>query len=97
MTITIHGERGDELERVLGKRTFPVKLPSLLADLPGLGEKRVYLLDLNAMEPAEVEKIVKHLANKFGLSIEEAAEELKEQGIPILDEDVTLRIENLRF
>ena len=93
-TVTIHGPRGEEWERICGRRTFPVILPAIMASLPGVGPKCVYLLDLKALPPDDLNKIVEHLAAKFSLKPEEAADEIEKAGIPILDEDVSLMIRN---
>ena len=87
--ITLFGERGEEWERITGRRTFPVQspIPCIAESLPGReGPQRVYLLDIEALDIQTAKRIVNHLCAKFGLTGPEAAEELS-KGIPILAED----------
>jgi hypothetical protein len=94
-TVTIGGSRGDEWERICGTRTFPVKSPiPVLANLPGKSEVRVFLVDLDEVEPDILARIKTGLARKFGLSPAEAETEIKEKGIPILDEEVSVMIDH---
>ena len=94
-TVTIGGSRGEEWERVCGTRTFPVRSPiPMLADLPGKPAARVFLLDLQSIEAETRERITAHLASKFGLSPIEAAQEIQDHGIPILEEDCSTTIRN---
>ncbi len=93
--VTIHGPRGDEWERVCGTRTFPVQYwTPIRANLPGIPNAEVYLMDLREMEPDIVSKIVAHLAVKFGMTPEECWDELKKAGIPILAKDCTVMLHN---
>jgi hypothetical protein len=93
--VTLTGERGAEWERVIGRKTFPVRSPvPILAKLPGIPRAHVYLLDLSLIEPAVLEKIVAHMGAKFGLTPEEERQEIAEKGIPILDEDCMVTIHN---
>lgn len=89
--VTIHGERGRQWYSVAGTRTFPVKscLP-ILATLPGIGPARVFLLDLEAIEPPLLALIVAHLSTKFGLQPWELEAEIRRGGIPILAEDCSV-------
>jgi hypothetical protein len=89
--VTIHGQRGAEWESIAGTRTFPVLGPvPFLATLPGLGERRVFLLDLKAVDADTLLRIARHLKSKFGLTEEEAAREIQAAGIPILEEDCSV-------
>lgn len=87
LTITILGERGAEWERITGTRTFPtLDWNPVRADLPGLGVRDVHRLNLGLMPPDMVEKIVAHLAAKFGMTPEETRDEVMTKGIPVLAE-----------
>lgn len=93
--VTIHGERGEEWERIAGTATFPVQSPiPVLAELPGRGTQRVFLLAIDELEASTLEKIVAHLAAKFGVPPEETEAEVRAHGIPILDEECSLMIQN---
>src|ERR1044071_3447050 len=92
---TIDGERGEEWKRIAGTNRFPIRSPiPVLGDLPGKGERRCYLLALDQVEPATLNRIVAHMAAKFGLSPEEARDEMEKVGIPILDEDCSVMVMN---
>jgi hypothetical protein len=95
---TIHGERGDEWQKVTGTNRFPVQsfLP-IRANLPGLGEQQIYLLALDAVEPEIKEKIVARLCEKFGLSRAESESEIAMQGIPILATECTVSDSGMWF
>lgn len=79
---------------VLGTNRVPVKLPTILANLPGLGPQRSYLLAIDQLQPGQLDKIVAHLSTKFSMTEEETQDELAKAGIPILDRDCTLSIYN---
>ena len=94
-TVTVGGSRGEEWERVAGTRTFPVRSPiPVIADLPGKPKARVFLLDLESIEAGVREKIVSHLARKFGLPPHEVEKDVNEAGIPILADDCMTTIQH---
>ncbi len=87
-TVTIQGPRGDEWERVCGTRTFPVTtLEPVRANLPGKPNAEVWMMDIQQVHSETLEKIIKHLAEKFGLDAMEIAAWMAEHGNPILAED----------
>lgn len=91
LEVTINGERGDEWERICGTRRFPVTTwEPLKADLPGKPNADIYILNLLLMESETLDKVTAHLAQKFGLSPQEANLEIVQKGIPILAENVTV-------
>lgn len=93
--VTIHGARGEEWHRIAGTNTFPVRSPiPVLADLPGRDNARVFLLDLELIEVEVKAKIVAHLSTKFGLRPEEAEEEIRRIGIPILEDECSVMVLN---
>ena len=95
--VTIHGQRGEEWQRVLGTSRIPVKSPlPILANLPGIGEARVHLVALDVLTPGQQEKIVIHLCEKFQLSRNEAEAEIRQAGIPILSQDCTVMMMNFQ-
>lgn len=93
--VSIGGARGEEWERIAGTRRFPVKSPiPFLADLPGQPKAEVFLLDIQELEYDVLVRITAHLCQKFGLTTEEAAVEIKAGWIPILNEDCMVTILN---
>lgn len=98
-TVTINGPRGEEWTRVLGRNTLPVKSPlTIPADLPGHPDAQVYMLDIEALTPAEFRAVVVHLSGKFKTSALTLADELRRDGLPILaDDDCTPPAIPLRY
>jgi hypothetical protein len=93
--VSIHGERGEEWKRIADTNHFPVKSPiPSLGILPGKGEQRVYLLALDQMLPHVLDRIVAHLAAKFGMTPEETKEEMEKAGIPILADECSVMVHN---
>ena len=91
LEVTINGPRGDEWERVCGTRTFPVtSFNPVRANLPGKPNAEVYIMNVQAMESAVMEKIAAHLAQKFGLTEQEVFSDMAAHGNPILAEDCTV-------
>jgi hypothetical protein len=93
--VTIHGERGEEWKGIAGTNHFPVRSPiPSLGILPGKGEQRVYLLALDQVEPETLNRIVSHMSEKFGLTPEEARDEMEKAGIPILADECSVMVHN---
>lgn len=94
--VTIHGTRGEEWQRVAGTNHFPVKSPiPSLATLPGYSEpQRVFMLDIPEIEAATLSKIVAHLSEKFQVPLDEAEQEIRAAGIPILAADCSVMVEH---
>lgn len=94
--VTISGLRGEEWQRVLGTSRLPVRTPvPQLAHLPGhTTPQRVFLLALDQMSDEELEKIWRHLAQKFGLTPEQIRAEIDAVGIPILEADTVVIVHN---
>ena len=91
--VTIHGERGEEWQRVLGTNRLPVQGPiPMRAILPGLGEALVYQVALDQLEHGQQERITTHLCEKFQLAPAEAEAEIRAAGIPILAESCSVMV-----
>jgi hypothetical protein len=93
-TVTItNEERAAEWEETLGTRTVHVKspLPSM-ATLPGYPAAMIYELDLEMITPEQRERLVAHLAQKFGIPADEVAAQLDQHGVPILADDCTVMV-----
>lgn len=57
-------------------------------DLPGLGRRLVYLLDVKALGEEQQERLLVALGNRFGLTMDEMRAEAAAHGIPILADGV---------
>ena len=91
--VTVYGERAEEFRDVFGGATVPVKSP-----LPGLAtvageEKMVYMLDIERLGAEQYDRLVQHLARKFGEAEVAVAAELTQYGLPILADDVTVTVQ----
>lgn len=91
--VCLDDTRAGEWESVLGPdrgRRLPVTSPiPCLAQLPGFDiPQRVFLLALPVMTPQELMSIAKKLAEKFGLTKDEALLEIHKAGIPIREEHI---------
>ncbi|MFZ5821649.1 MAG: hypothetical protein ACOYYJ_17265 [Chloroflexota bacterium] len=84
-TCTIYDpERARFWLSALGCNTVPVtSVRAARAELPGLGAQDVYMLDLAALWPEQIEKVVKGLAVRFGLTADQVLQDLG-RGVPIL-------------
>ena len=91
LEVTINGPRGDEWERVCGTRTFPVtSFNPVRANLPGKPNAEVYIMNVQAMKSEVLDKIIAHLAVKFGIPVSEIEADMAAHGNPILAEDCTV-------
>lgn len=93
--VTIHGERGDEWERICGTREFPVISPlPVRGSAPGVEAGSFYQLDLDAMDVGLLDRILTHLCDKFQVPREEGEAHLREVGIPILADGCSMMTDN---
>lgn len=93
-TIT-NPERRAEWEDILGTATVHVKAPfPTKADLPSHPDALVYELDLDFLTEEQREKLVIHLAVKFGLPSEYVGKNLDVHGVPILAKDCVISVAN---
>ena len=86
-TVTvIDDDRREEFLRVFGTTTVPVLSAfPVLAELPGYAEPvEVYELDLERVMVEQRERLVTHIAGKFGLRRSEVEADLDAVGMPIL-------------
>jgi hypothetical protein len=91
--ITLKDTKAEEWVTLLGPdrgRRLPVMTPiPQLAHLPGFDvPQRIFLLALDCMEPNEIALISGKLAAKFGMTPDEAEEEIRKVGIPIREEHI---------
>jgi hypothetical protein len=89
-------ERAATFERVFGTRTVPILSPiPHLAGLPGFAEKQpVYELDLEWLTADARERLIDHLAERFGGDRADVAAEIDRVGVPILEERCVVRIDH---
>lgn len=85
-------ERVAEWREVLGTDIVPVRSPiPSRANLPGHPRAMIFELDLPLLTDDQRQRLIRHLANKFGLDESDVAAELDAQGVPILAEDCVVR------
>jgi len=90
-TATVHAED----RRALWGSIFPgavVPIKSILtskANLPGLPNVEVYMLDLEAISDEQREGLIEAISNRFGYPVEEVRTEI-EQGVPVLADGVSV-------
>lgn len=53
-----------------------------------------YFLDLDLLSSEQLEKLIKHLAQKFNLSIDFVRNNIQEIGVPVLAQEVSVEILN---
>jgi hypothetical protein len=88
-------DRIADWERILGTRRVCIKSPiPTRASLPDRGEAFIYELDLDLLTDDQRERLVRHLAEKFGYTVEQVEQALPYHGVPILADDITLSIAN---
>ena len=95
-TVTItNPERAADFERVFGSTTVYVESPiPQLATVPGLGEQRVYKLDLKLLSREQRLRLENYLSGKFVLTEVEVRDLLNERGMPILAQDCIVTVAN---
>jgi hypothetical protein len=89
-TATIHDQERRRLwSQVFPGATFPIKsILTSKANLPGLPNADVYMLDLEAITDEQREGLIMVIANTFCLPIDEVRSEI-DLGVPILAEGVS--------
>ena len=60
------------------------------AELPGIGDSIVYMLDLERITAEERVRLIAHIAERFKFPLEVVAQDLDAEGVPILADDVTV-------
>lgn len=95
-TVTVcEPERAAEFEAIFGTTTVHVKSPfPVKADLPGHPASWVFMLDLDLITADQRERLVAHLAKKFGIPAEEVEAVLDEHGVPLLADNCTAGLAN---
>lgn len=101
-TVTVIGppERVKATESVFGSATVPVKQLFAVphwATLPGVGEAKVYDVDVEALTPEQRERLIDYGCERFGLARDEAERELERHGFPILADNTTFSSDRPSF
>ena len=91
-TIT-NTERAKDFEKVFGTATVYIEsfIPTL-AELPGLGSRNVYKLDMKLITPEQRSRLIDNLSYRFMLEYDEVVRLLAEHGVPILAEDCIIEV-----
>jgi len=88
-------ERAEAFRKIVGSDEVFVESPAPeIANLPGLGERRAFKLDLDMYTEDEKTVLAHHIAQKFQLDVEYVEECLESFGVPILADDCTVIIKN---
>ena len=83
----IDEERAKEWRAVLGTDTLPVRSIITERALLPIGEKLVFMLDIEKLTTEQRDSLITHLAEKFNLPREEVEKGIHEMGVPILADD----------
>ncbi len=95
--VYVHGPRARDFEAVYGTTCVPVLSPVPGPTiLPGFDDPQlVYLLDLTWVdEVGRREQLIDYIAQRFGQNRAAVAQGLDAEGMPILAEQTTLRIDH---
>lgn len=82
--IELRGARGDEWQKAIGTRTFPVTTDEpIVAEV--LGDRTMaFFLDMTELDARTLDRITHYLAEKFRMPLDELRHEMKHGGVPIL-------------
>lgn len=93
VSVTVTGERAEEFREIFGTTTVPVVSPfSEIAELGDTGEHECFMLDLERISHEQYDRLVAHIARKFGTDEAAVAASLRERGLPIKAEDCLMSI-----
>lgn len=94
-TISPESPRHADWLKVYGTDTVYLQSPfAFTAEVEGLGEQSVYMLDLALLTDEQRQRQIDHIAEKFNLDPAVVEAELDEHGVPILGQDVYITIHN---
>lgn len=87
--ISEQSARYQEWCEVMGSNEIPLKSPfPIAASAPGVKAALFYQIDLTQITPEQRERMIKHIARKFDVDIEEVSSTLDTVGCPVLADDV---------
>lgn len=95
---TITATIDDEERRALWSDVFPdgrvpIKVPvAYEVSVPVKGQTLAYELDLDALSDEQRQGVVETISRAFNLPIEDVEDNIKEIGVPVLDEGVTVTV-----
>lgn len=98
VTVVKPPERVREFEEVFGSATVPVRgwiIPHR-ASLP-IGRREVWELDLDAITDEQRERLIAHLAAKFGADEAHVRAHLRDEGVAILADDCVVSSDGMDF
>jgi hypothetical protein len=91
-TARVHNpERLEIWKSIVGGDVIPIKsLVPVMGGVEGIDEpQRFYMLDLDALDAEQYDKLKKSLSNKFGIDNGDIDFLLEKYGVPVLSADVT--------
>lgn len=88
--ISASSARYEEWKGIFGDDTIPIKSPMpVRATIDGMGEKEVYLLDLQRLKVVQFDRLVAHIARKSSVPEDDVRASIVDDGVfPILADDV---------
>lgn len=97
--VTVHDpERVETFTKVFGSATVCVKsLATKTITTPDHDEIEAYMLDLDLITSEQLDSLIVHIAQRFGLLEDVVREMINAQGVPILQMNTTLAVTDLRF
>lgn len=91
--VSATGERAAEWREVFGTDRLPVESPiPEWASAPGHERAQFYKLDLAELTDAQRERVIAHVAAKFGQDLAEVRNRLPFHGMPLLAEGLSLTV-----
>ena len=89
-------ERAARWRALFGDTSVIIKSPvAHLAELPGLGLREVYLVDLEKLSADQLERIAEEMSRRFSVPCSVA--DLVSKGLPILADDVSVSCDMRAF
>lgn len=86
-----HPERKAEWISVFGTNAIPVKSPfPCRGNVPIIGDTMYFELDIEALTGEQMQQLIKHLADKFGLDLDFVQQRIGEHGVPIVADQVVI-------
>ena len=82
--------RAEAWRRVFGGLDVPILSPiPAQVDLP-IGRRRCFFLRVDALDQGQRERLIHHIATTFGVPADEAARDVYRDGVPLLEDDVSV-------
>lgn len=85
--------RFEDFARVFGGNVIPLQsIETRLANLPGIGEALVFMLDLGQLTIDQHERLCDFLTERFGTPRGQVPDILAEEGMPVLASDIVVYV-----